>query len=180
MNWGLIFFARVGSIFPRPSSLQTGLAWLPRAMACASSLAGPEWLVNIPLELCPQGIFTCLSSISTCGLCLVQMPGWAPVPWQVPRSDKSTANPRVRLPPDLGHPRLPARPSFPVLAKLGAWPSGCPRCLGTATAHWAQIAVPCLGHAVLPGVGSAACLRKGAPFRGVSRWLSEPVGCWQI
>lgn len=131
------------------------------------------------LELSPQGIFTCLSSISTCGLCLVQMPGWAPVPWQVPRTDKSTASPMVRLPPDLGHPRLPARPSFPVLAKLGAWPSCCPRCLGMATAHWARIAVPCLGHTVLPGVGSAACLihPEGAPF-GV--YLGGSLNLWAV
>lgn len=33
MGWDLIFFAKVGSIFPRPSSLQTALAWLLSAMA---------------------------------------------------------------------------------------------------------------------------------------------------
>lgn len=174
MEWGLIFFARVGSIFPGPSSLQTGLAWLPRAMAmclkpCWPSKAG---LYPSGADLYLQGTFTFLSSICTCVCALFRMPGWAPVPWDVPKSDKSTASPMVRLPPDLGQPRLPAQPSFPVLAK----PSGCPRCLGTATDPWARIAVPfctqcCQFLGVLPG------LVKGAQFR---IYLGGSLKPWQI
>lgn len=52
----------------------------------------------------------------TCPGCLAG----ALVAWDIPRSDKRTASIMGRLPPDLGQPRLPAPPSFPVLAELVA------------------------------------------------------------